>query len=156
MKLKQAHDRQFIKIGEMTITVLLPNFIESKFNEDIEKNIIDAVLMDLHRNTMEAKLSSYLKFEYVRSERGCLDVTVAVIAAVGASYKFVKDYIKLVEGAKAIRKDMGQLIIYFKGKKIGLGNLPSTDEFKGEEEVNEALKQLEERGNRRTKKITKD
>ena len=135
-------DNQKIKIGTITILVVLPKEFDHQLTED-EISHVERVVADEFQSRVErSELQGALLVGNSSSEYGCLLVTIEILAVLAAGYKFVKDYPKLREGTIAIAKDFDRLKLKIRGKEYEQGNVVRDTSFDTEEAVNEALEQL--------------
>ncbi|NYS62465.1 hypothetical protein [Vreelandella salicampi] len=133
-----------IKIGSITILVILPKELDHQLTEEEISYVESCVKEEFQSRIDKSWLQGAIKVGNTSSEYGCLVVTIEILVILSALYKFIKDYPKLRDSAIAIAKDIQRLRLKLRGKEYSQGNIVRDSDFEIEEAVKEAIKQLEE------------
>lgn len=145
-----AHQRLGIKhnlicVGTLNIKVVFPSSIDELLDADLVYRIEDAVVNQLELKSRMFALNDSISFSPKSSKRGCLDVSVWVLAVLGAGYKLVKDYPNLVAGVSLIRDHIDHVKLKLYGEKeVEFECTDSSDDFCLESEVEKAIRELSE------------
>ena len=105
-----------IILGNLSIFVNLPRGVDEDLTRKEQRYIEELVVEQYSSRLGRSKYGNIIRIADTFSRRGCVVVTITLVAVAGGIASFVKDYPKYREGLIAIGKDIGTLSLKLRGQ----------------------------------------